>query len=99
MSDTTVLLMPSDEQKLKKFQVLNEYYRDVAARQWIVRHTFPLNALTKKFVTKWANSTQDSSRTDMTFAAVHLLAKKVAIKEKVKTEEEKEEVITTGGNF
>ncbi|VDO90327.1 unnamed protein product [Haemonchus placei] len=32
-----------------------EYNRDVDARAWIVRHTFPKNPLTKRFLTKYSS--------------------------------------------
>ncbi|KAK6757122.1 hypothetical protein RB195_015130 [Necator americanus] len=34
-------------------QVLHEYQRDADARKWIVRHSFPRNDLSNKFMTKF----------------------------------------------
>ncbi|KAJ1351135.1 hypothetical protein KIN20_007088 [Parelaphostrongylus tenuis] len=36
-------------------EVICEYTRDLAARSWIVRHSFPSNSLTKKFLNKYSS--------------------------------------------
>ncbi|CAJ0590065.1 unnamed protein product [Cylicocyclus nassatus] len=39
--------------KITPDEVLTEYQRDVAARTWIVRHSFPRNDLTSKFLSSF----------------------------------------------
>ncbi|EYC11290.1 hypothetical protein Y032_0051g2124 [Ancylostoma ceylanicum] len=39
--------------KIRPYEVLNEYLRDATARKWIVRHSFPRNELTTKFLNKF----------------------------------------------
>ncbi|RCN32973.1 hypothetical protein ANCCAN_21216 [Ancylostoma caninum] len=39
--------------KIRPYEVLNEYQRDATARKWIVRHSFPRNDLTYKFLNKF----------------------------------------------
>ncbi|XGW05151.1 hypothetical protein V3C99_015937 [Haemonchus contortus] len=41
--------------KISPEEVLLEYNRDVDARAWIVRHTFPKNPLTKRFLSKYSS--------------------------------------------
>ncbi|KAK6757121.1 hypothetical protein RB195_015130 [Necator americanus] len=39
--------------KISPSEVLHEYQRDADARKWIVRHSFPRNDLSNKFMTKF----------------------------------------------
>ncbi|KHJ97495.1 hypothetical protein OESDEN_02525 [Oesophagostomum dentatum] len=39
--------------RIRPNEVLNEYQRDTKARTWIVKHSFPKNELTSKFLNKF----------------------------------------------
>ncbi|KIH48835.1 hypothetical protein ANCDUO_21092 [Ancylostoma duodenale] len=50
---TIQVAVVADFFKIRPYEVLNEYQRDATARKWIVRHSFPRNDLTHKFLNRF----------------------------------------------